>query len=86
MVKRGRVGAAVLAAALAAVTLAACGDQSTTDTRGYTKAPLENPDVFITPEPTTPMSRLGVKPNLPPVVVIPPPDTTKPLPKQTSKG
>jgi mono/diheme cytochrome c family protein len=29
------------------VLLAACGDQETTDPRGYTKAPLENPTVMI---------------------------------------
>ncbi len=81
MAKRRRVVPA--AAAVVALALAGCGDHATTDERGYTKAPLEDPNLIISPEPTTPMSRLGVKPNLPPVVVIPAPDTTKPLPAQT---
>jgi hypothetical protein len=49
--------------------LGACGDAPTTDKRGYTKAPLENPGVFIEPEPVTEMSELG-EPIRPPIVEI----------------
>lgn len=51
----------------AALGVAACGDAETTDTRGYTKAPLENPSVMIRAEPKTEMSRLG-EPIKPPIV------------------
>lgn len=34
-------------AALLALSAVACGDPNTTDNRGYTKAPLENPTVLI---------------------------------------
>jgi mono/diheme cytochrome c family protein len=41
------------------LVLAACGDPDTTDDRGYTKAPLENPSVLISGEPTGEMARYG---------------------------
>jgi hypothetical protein len=44
--------------------LSACGDEETTDTRGYTKAPLETPAVMVGREARTEMDRLGV-PNRP---------------------
>lgn len=59
-----------------AVGAAACGQTEPQGVRGYTKPPLENPGPFITPEPTTEMSRLG-EPNLPPVVLIEISDTAK---------
>jgi len=37
----------------------ACGDAETTDTRGYTKAPLEEPGWFVESEEATRMSELG---------------------------
>lgn len=47
-----------LAAALAA--LAGCGDAPTTDSRQwYTKAPLEDPGLIITPEEPSAMAELG---------------------------
>jgi len=63
---------AILAAALVA---AACGDAPTNDRRGYTKAPLEDPGMTIKSEPTTQMAEFA-KPQLPPVVEIPPPADT----------
>nr|PZN89844.1 MAG: hypothetical protein DIU52_10995 [bacterium] len=59
----------------AALFVAACGDAPTTDRRGYTKAPLEDPGLRIKSEPTTPMAEYA-KPQLPEVVDIPPPDTS----------
>ena len=51
--------------AVGVVALGACGDQATTDEgRGYTKAPLEDPNFIITPEGTTEMARLN-EPNRP---------------------
>lgn len=50
--RRQLVGLLVIAAA-------ACGDPDTTDTRGYTKAPLEEPTVLVRGEAATEMSRLG---------------------------
>ena len=47
-----------------ALAVSACGDAETTDTRGYTKAPLEDPDLLISKEPVTPMAALG-EPDLP---------------------
>lgn len=41
------------------VVLAGCGDAATTDRRGYTKAPLERPGLFIKAEPRTAMDELG---------------------------
>lgn len=46
-------------AAVAALALAACGDPATDDARGYTKAPLEDPDVIIVGEEATAMAELG---------------------------
>ena len=57
-----------------ALVAAACGDAPTTDRRGYTKAPLEEPGLTIQSEATTEMARLG-RPQLPEVVEIPAPDT-----------
>ena len=62
----------VAAAALAA---AACGDPNTTDTRGYTKAPLEDPGLRIRGEGSSAMDSLG-SPLLPRDTVIPPPTVT----------
>lgn len=50
--------------ALMAVALGGCGDGETSDRRGYTKAPLETPGVFIEAERQTDVSRIGV-PNRP---------------------
>ncbi|HEX6306576.1 MAG TPA: cytochrome c [Longimicrobiales bacterium] len=47
------------AAALLVLLLAACGDPETTDTRGYTKAPLEKPTLLIGGEEPGEMSRYG---------------------------
>lgn len=44
---------------LALAGSAGCGDGPTDDTRGYTKAPLEDPGVFISPEAPTVMDALG---------------------------
>ncbi len=54
--------------------VAACGDAATPDTRGYTKAPLEDPGVFVHSEEATEMDRLGT-PNVRKPVVITPGDT-----------
>jgi mono/diheme cytochrome c family protein len=54
MKMRSTLGLLALAAALAA-----CGDNQTTDDRGYTKAPLEKPTVFVTKETPSPMDALG---------------------------
>lgn len=37
----------------------ACGDAPTGDDRGYTKAPLEEPGVFVEPESRTGMDAMG---------------------------
>jgi mono/diheme cytochrome c family protein len=47
------------AVALLAGSLIACGDPPTTDDRGYTKAPLENPQPLITGERPGEMARYG---------------------------
>ena len=39
--------------------LAACGDANTNDNRGYTKAPLEQPNVLIRAEGSSAMDSLG---------------------------
>lgn len=52
-----RVGR-MIAGAMVAGLLAACGDAETTDTRGYTKAPLEQPGVRIRAEQPSQMSEL----------------------------
>src|SRR5690606_34056357 len=46
-------------AALGMVLLAACGDPQTTDTRGYTKAPLEHPSLLIGGEEPGEMAQYG---------------------------
>lgn len=46
-------------AALLSMTLFACGDPATTDDRGYTKAPLEDPSVLIDGEEPGRMSQYG---------------------------
>lgn len=52
------------ASLLVVLVLSACGDDETSDARGYTKAPLETPAVFVDAEARTDMDRLGV-PNRP---------------------
>ncbi len=54
---------------IAVLTVAACGDPDTSDNRGYTKAPLEQPTVLVKGEPESPMDRLGT-PLLPEAPVI----------------
>jgi mono/diheme cytochrome c family protein len=46
-------------AALMVLAVSACGDPETTDNRGYTKAPLENPGVVVSGEEPGDMSRYG---------------------------
>lgn len=46
-------------AALMIAAMAACGDPETTDNRGYTKAPLEDPSVLIGGEHASEMSEYG---------------------------
>ena len=46
-------------AGLMVVAVSACGDPETTDDRGYTKAPLENPGVLVSGEQPGNMSRYG---------------------------
>jgi hypothetical protein len=54
----------------------ACGDAETTDTRGYTKAPLEQPGVMIKAEANSGMDSLGT-PTLPrDTLIAPEPATT----------
>lgn len=49
-----------LTAALAAFMVTGCGDAESTDPRqGYTKAPLEEPGLFVGSEERTEMDRLG---------------------------
>jgi mono/diheme cytochrome c family protein len=52
---RARLGAVTLIAVFAA----ACGDPATTDRRGYTKAPLENPQPLIRGEQPGEMAQYG---------------------------
>ena len=59
-------GVAILCAGLA---VTACGDANTNDTRGYTKAPLEKPNVLIHAEGSSAMDSLGT-PILPRDTVI----------------
>lgn len=73
-VLRGAVRLAPLAAV--AAVAAACGDAPTPDDRGYTKAPLENPGLFIEQEPVTEMSRIG-EPIRPPIVDLGSPAQTE---------
>lgn len=47
-----------------ALVAVACGDPATSDDRGYTKAPLENPGLLVGGEDISAMSGLG-RPNLP---------------------
>jgi len=53
-----------------ALMLLACGDAKTTDTRGYTKAPLEQAGVLIKPEGSSAMDSLGA-PTMPKDTLIP---------------
>jgi mono/diheme cytochrome c family protein len=46
-------------AVLVVVAAGACGDPDTTDDRGYTKAPLENPSVLISGEHAGEMAQYG---------------------------
>jgi hypothetical protein len=57
-------GLGVVAAIVATVTLAGCGDPDTRDDRGYTKAPLEVPGVRIKGQEMSEMRRFG-PPRLP---------------------
>lgn len=50
-------GVAMVCAGLA--VMAACGDANTNDARGYTKAPLEQPNVLIRAEGSSAMDSLG---------------------------
>jgi hypothetical protein len=59
------------------VILSACGDANTNDDRGYTKAPLENPNVLIKAEGSSAMDSLG-SPILPRDTVISPPPAAAP--------
>jgi hypothetical protein len=52
------------------LSVAGCGDANTNDNRGYTKAPLESPDVLIRAEGSSAMDSLGA-PNLPRDTMIP---------------
>lgn len=72
--KESSFGRRLAAPLMVCAVLAACGDASTPDTRGYTKAPLEDPGVFVRSEETTEMDRLG-DPNVREPVVIMPGDT-----------
>jgi len=64
----GRIAPLLGVASLLA--LAACGDPSTSDSRGYTKAPLEHAGVLIRGEGSSAMDSLG-SPVLPRDTVIP---------------
>lgn len=70
---RRKIGAVAIVAVLAV----GCGDEETTDRRGYTKAPLEVPALLIDAEEVTEMDRLGT-PNRPRGERLEPPlaDTT----------
>jgi len=50
---------AMVLSALALAGVVGCGDPETTDRRGYTKAPLEQPGFVVEGEPVTEMDRLG---------------------------
>ena len=52
-----KMRSAVLTACVLA--LVACGDPDTNDTRGYTKAPLENPGWTVSAEEPSAMAELG---------------------------
>ncbi len=52
-----------------ALTLTACGGGGTNDDRGYTKAPLENPGLFVGQEPGSEMQGIG-QPNRPRAEII----------------
>lgn len=58
-----------LMAVAAVVLVLGCGDPETTDERGYTKAPLENPSVLIEGEEPDAMRAHGT-PDLPRAVVL----------------
>lgn len=74
-----------LALGLAALVVG-CGDPATPDPRGYTKAPLERPGLFVKGEKPSPMAALG-KPNLPnPPLQAPGSDTTKTRADSTNQG
>jgi hypothetical protein len=60
---------------IVAVVLAGCGDAETNDSRGYTKAPLEDPDALIRSEQPSAMRSFG-EPRLPEREPIEFPDTT----------
>lgn len=65
-----RSAGVVLVVALAA---AACGDNKTTDDRGYTKAPLEKPTVLVGREKASAMDSLGdpARPDAPVIAAQP---------------
>ena len=60
---------------IVAVALAGCGDAETSDTRGYTKAPLERPNALIDSEEPSAMRQFG-EPRLPIREPIEFPDTS----------
>lgn len=62
--------------ALAGLSLAACGDGETNDTRGYTKAPLERPGVVIRAEARSEMDRMGTPIRPMGEAITPPADST----------
>ena len=64
-----------LSLALLVGTSVGCGDAETSDTRGYTKAPLERPGLLIRSEAPSVMDSLG-SPVLPRDTLIPPPPAT----------
>lgn len=59
----------------ATLVLAACGDARTNDSRGYTKAPLEQPGVIVDQEPTSAMEGIGTTNRPRPQIVQVPLDT-----------
>lgn len=54
-----RIAARVFVILSLAGALGACGDAPTSDTRGYTKAPLEKAGVFPKPEVRSPVAAFG---------------------------
>lgn len=72
-----RMGAWVRVALIGVVVAGAAACGKPMGPRGFTKAPLDVPGPFVKREPETEMSRLGVKPNLPPVVDLQLKDSTQ---------
>ncbi len=57
------------------LALTACGDTETTDSRGYTKAPLEQPGLVVSSEPGSAMEGIGTPDRPRPEIVQVPGDT-----------